>query len=517
MNLKFHIKRPILLSATLLLIMSTVFTFSAVHSRPQRQANQFEDWKDWDYYVELFLNESAGADRVLEPAEFPMQFADEQCEDASKEIRVVTENGTEIPSQVYNITTFDSSGFAKSANIAFQVNVTAYSNATYRIYYGNPDAEAPDYSSSSDLSVQTVDTTITIGNTYYEVTMGTNTQYLTSLKYKPYSETTELLDADWGWGRMLQLVTELPAGKWNLQWNPASGTNTTIEEQGPVFVEVRSELGSFAGSGITGSVVTFRFYSRIPWFIYTNDLNLSGDFPHMLVSSSVHKTILPYGFYEAADGSVQTADVPSNIGDVTDWNGTWIDVENTQATSDNQVGVSFITMGGSTPAWAGWRSDRTEVAPFFAGALIEAHPKIAIYLHEGNYSVVQQMSKALSQMLLPPGGAGVSTIISLLATIFDIVSGAASPGVPVDLKFENGSFFQQVITNQEGIAVFSDIPPGNYIVECHNVTASVVVVATTGVRLRVAVPRPEFWIYIGVGIGVCAVILAVVMIIKRRR
>lgn len=97
----------------------------------------------WRYRQAVTLTEVAGIDRINEPVDIHLVFLPNHCLDPRREIRVVTDDGYEIPSATYNETY--SQGYARSCNIVFLANVSALSNRTYYIYFGNPNAKAPSY------------------------------------------------------------------------------------------------------------------------------------------------------------------------------------------------------------------------------------------------------------------------------------------------------------------------------------------------------------------------------------
>ncbi len=256
------------------------------------------------YRRNVTLTETAGLNRVLEPVDAMLTFADGDCSNATKEIRVNTAAGLEVPSQVYNMSTYGS-GKVKVANVVFQANVTASSIATYCIYYGNTGAEAPTY--STDLSY-TGGGTITVQNSHYKVTTATDIAWLNSLVCKDYNSATELLKSTYK--VLLAPVTNI-GGSWYGPWE-SFDRNMQVERSGPIFVDLKCVFGNWSGSGVTEGVATFRFYSRIQWFTYSSDLTLDGsNFAHLLTSNYFSLTTLPYAAYNSISQTVYLKDVTS--------------------------------------------------------------------------------------------------------------------------------------------------------------------------------------------------------------
>ncbi len=254
------------------------------------------------YRRNVTVTETSGINRVLEPVDVKLAFDDYDCLNATKQVRVNT-TLAEIPSQVYNVSTYGS-GYVKAANVVFQANVTAYSNVTYHIYYGNPSAQAPDY--STDLSY-TGGGTITVENSHFKVTTATDAAWITSLICKDYNPATELLKST-GY-LLLGLITEI-GGAWCGPWNNEFDIITQVKRSGPVFIDVISVFENWTATGVEEGVANFRFYSQIPWFTYSSNLTLdNSNFGHLLVSSYFSLSTLPYAAYKSKGQTVYLKNV----------------------------------------------------------------------------------------------------------------------------------------------------------------------------------------------------------------
>ncbi len=144
--------------------------------------NKFDYWNpEWKYYATVVLKENAGIRRVQEPVHLKMAFYTDRLTDPENEIRVVEYDPyqkanpkgpfKEIPSQVYHIHTWkdnelidtiekdEESGTqivrylaTTTFEVAFFANVYPYSEKIYLVFYGNPDAEKPDYPTDLKIS-----------------------------------------------------------------------------------------------------------------------------------------------------------------------------------------------------------------------------------------------------------------------------------------------------------------------------------------------------------------------------
>ncbi len=520
---KPHLARSFSLILSLFLATSMGITgmFLTAYGRTNQQAEQFEDWEYSEY---LPLEDTVGVERVLEPAEHFLEIPDEQCLNATKEIRVATADGVEVPRQVYNVSTYES-GYVAACNVVWQANCSAFSTAEYYIYWGNPAATEPTY--ATDIAVEISDVNITIWNTHYKASftkefpdwygISDTMQYL---YYKLWDNPTLNLGRE-DWHQLFQTVINVPPYWFGPfpEGKPIDRTNVTVEESGPVFIEVKAVYGPWKQAGVNSLVKTYRFYAYLPWFLLGSDFNLTGaNYEHIQTESYLSYDALPYATYRKTDGSLTTVNLRPDYGDYLDWDGSWIDAE-TKNTTDNPVGLGFIGMVGTDPPYTGFRSDRGAVAPFQNGTLLEARQNLVILLHQGNYIVTEQLYNQTQKLLLPPPLLHAITSITILATIIDKVSGVASPGINVELIFQNGTVWKTE-TNELGTAIFRDIPSGNYTVRARGESVNMTVSLTRAywsVRIRVMIPRFTGLIYWGIGIGVCVALIAVISVIRRRK
>ena len=122
------------------------------------------DWwnENWDSCKNVSFTENT-IDRTNWPVTY--NFTGLSLTNATNEIRIIdtycNNGGNEIPSQVI------SSDNSTWAQVILLVNTTNESLTNYSIYYNNPDAEYPDY--STDISTSVTVNSYWFKNSYYNV------------------------------------------------------------------------------------------------------------------------------------------------------------------------------------------------------------------------------------------------------------------------------------------------------------------------------------------------------------
>lgn len=113
----------------------------------------WRNWaKGWKYYKVVGIEEAAGIQRKAEPVEVLLGFQSDQVVSLAREIRVaeVTDgNLREVTSQVYGVVRRNSEILCK---VMFLADNKGSEKRNYMIFYGNPDAELPEY--DTDLEVR---------------------------------------------------------------------------------------------------------------------------------------------------------------------------------------------------------------------------------------------------------------------------------------------------------------------------------------------------------------------------
>lgn len=138
--------------------------------------------KGWMYYKVVNLEEKAGIRRKAEPVEVLLSFQAIQVASLAREIRVAeVKNGvlTEVISQVFSEIR---RGAEKICKLLFLADNQAKEKKTYLIFYGNPDAELPNY--QSDLKVTGEGYGLDIENEYFTAYLSKQTGQLARLILK---------------------------------------------------------------------------------------------------------------------------------------------------------------------------------------------------------------------------------------------------------------------------------------------------------------------------------------------
>ncbi|MFA6946715.1 MAG: hypothetical protein WC220_12525, partial [Pedobacter sp.] len=153
--------------------------FGTVASLPAAWKNWAIGWK---YYKMLNLEEKAGIQRKAEPVEVLLSFQSIQAASLAREIRVAeVKDGvlTEVISQVFSEIR---RGAEKICKLLFLADNQGKEKKSYIVFYGNPDAELPNY--QSDLKVTGESYGLDIENEYFTAYLSKQTGQLARLILK---------------------------------------------------------------------------------------------------------------------------------------------------------------------------------------------------------------------------------------------------------------------------------------------------------------------------------------------
>ncbi len=143
----------------------------------------WKNWaKGWKYYKVVNLEEKVGIQRKAEPVEVLLSFQASQAASLAREIRVAEiKNGvlTEVISQVFSEIR---RGAEKICKLLFLADNQGKEKRSYLIFYGNPDAELPNY--QSDLKVTGEGYGLDIENEYFTAHLSKQTGQLARLILK---------------------------------------------------------------------------------------------------------------------------------------------------------------------------------------------------------------------------------------------------------------------------------------------------------------------------------------------
>ncbi|MEM1930163.1 MAG: hypothetical protein QXH81_09355 [Thermofilaceae archaeon] len=158
-------QRPLLMVLAALTVLGSLPAYASAE-------DEVPPWWDagWRFRDALTLREPAGIGRVWEPVLVRIALPADRVNNPSSELRVLTWlNGwVEIP---FQILAWARKGDEVVVELAFLANASPYSAQTYYVYYGNP--QAPDPSYSTDLRVDAEAEGVTVSNSYYELTLST--------------------------------------------------------------------------------------------------------------------------------------------------------------------------------------------------------------------------------------------------------------------------------------------------------------------------------------------------------
>jgi len=103
----------------------------------------------FSYRIPVQLTNSISLAKTDEPITVFVDFSNPAYNNS---VRVVNENGQEIPSQTWNIISLNSTHM-DSANVTFLANVSASSTKTYYIYYDGQNVGSPNYQTSLNVTL----------------------------------------------------------------------------------------------------------------------------------------------------------------------------------------------------------------------------------------------------------------------------------------------------------------------------------------------------------------------------
>ena len=241
---------------------------------------QWRAWAEgWTYFRELVIEETAGELRTSEPVEVLLSFPAEHATSLTREIRVARvadESLVEVPSQVFSEVTRGSERFCK---ILWMVDSPPRQKQTFLVFYGNPDAELPQY--PSDLSTVGEGFGLDISNSHFKASLSRQTGQLERLTLRR-EHGLELFSGGQGHG-------EPPGIDWahdyvdsgNFQKLRISLWETCPDYEvirGPLCTIVRrwgfprSPVHPISTPARLKIEVEYRFYSSLPWFHKTGSM-----------------------------------------------------------------------------------------------------------------------------------------------------------------------------------------------------------------------------------------------------
>jgi metal-sulfur cluster biosynthetic enzyme len=243
--------------------------FEAVESLPLPWRNWARGWK---HCKVLTLDETIGQERTREPVEVLLSFPAEQVTSLTRELRVARVTGAleEVPCQVYGEVRRGNERFCK---LLFMADAPGNQKHTFVVFYGNPDAELPEY--PSDLVTTGEGFGLDIENEFYKASLSRQMGQLERMTLKR-EHGLELFSGGEGHG-------EPPGIDWAHDYVDSGSfqkLRITLWDTCPDYEVVRGPLCTtvrrwgfpyspvhplFSPSRLNIDV-EYRFYAGLPWF-----------------------------------------------------------------------------------------------------------------------------------------------------------------------------------------------------------------------------------------------------------
>lgn len=248
----------------------------------------------WAHYHSAVVSETAGVGRVGEPVRVTMLVYPDTLTDPHREIRVVRydwrrEQHREVPSQVVDYDRvisqeapmYDEHGKRKpatflptdSVTVAFPADVEANASSVYLIFYGNPNAPAPNY--STDLQVSGTAPGNTVENSVYRLKLHDLSGMLDEVTLKSKPEYTFVHKKETNGAIQWNPDCYAPPRAWVhvSDWEPGKYDYEYEEVRGPVMFRTRRWGQMPLMPEVTASM-EFEFYAGAPYFVMRSTMHI---------------------------------------------------------------------------------------------------------------------------------------------------------------------------------------------------------------------------------------------------
>ncbi len=245
----------------------------------------WRDWaRGWAYAKILALDESVGDARSGEPVELVAAFRADQVASLAREVRLARIEGSVLREARSQVTEEVRRGNERQCRLTFLADSPARQRTYWLIFYGNPEAELPDY--PTDLKVTGEGYGLDIENEFFRGSLSRQMGQLERLVYKR-EHGQELFAGGEGHG-------EPPGIDWAHDYVTAGNfqklriTNWPICPdfeviRGPLSLTVRrwgfpaSPIHPVFTPSRMNIFVEYRFYAGTPWFIKTGSMQVIED------------------------------------------------------------------------------------------------------------------------------------------------------------------------------------------------------------------------------------------------
>ena len=236
----------------------------------------FSDWwnSSWIYRKNITITESDNVNRTKRPVEVNLTGLKLDTNKCTKEIRIADENGNETPSQIIDDNGQSLSYGSQWCVVTFLADVSANSNASYKVYYGNGDATVPDYSGSTDLSISESTGTLTAQTDHYYLRLLQNGTYSDEWYDKTSGEDIMRVTNN-QWGTPRHLYTNVGGENDTEPYvnNYITGTYSCDLTEGPVKTVYNCSITDYEVAGMkVNNTKTFIFWANQSYFEYKNEL-----------------------------------------------------------------------------------------------------------------------------------------------------------------------------------------------------------------------------------------------------
>ncbi|MFH2028659.1 MAG: NEW3 domain-containing protein, partial [Nanoarchaeota archaeon] len=227
-----------------------------------------DQWNSGAYHYSKSLNitEPGISDRILEPVDVNVNFTNNAHNDSIRIVLFDGTNYTEIPSQIYNISTA-ANGLVDAANVVFLSSLSKNENKTYYIVWRTNSLPA-NYSTDLNYTNNNITGFYQISNAFYNLSINKSFGGLLQDAQNRLGSRTTLSG--------IHPMEYYPEARINIPpattFSVREFTDPTITlETGPVFIDMKIN-GSLSGNINYPYNFTYRFFSNTPYYLKENNI-----------------------------------------------------------------------------------------------------------------------------------------------------------------------------------------------------------------------------------------------------
>jgi hypothetical protein len=271
----------------------------------------------WRYYAATVVKEDRGLAREKEPVHLLLGVYADRITAPEREVRVVSVHpasgiSQEIPSQVYAVSTQSAVQTEKGQptttfSVAFFADVPANEARVYLVFYGNPNAPVPAY--SSDLVVSGNGLALTIENSHYRIKLHPKSGAVDEILLKQGINAVFDHHIETNGALLWNPDLYAPPRVWThaSDWDPPANC-TTIS--GPIFCMTK-RWGALPAYPDTECSVTYVFYAHQPYMLMDSTLDILQDMDVRALRNGeivVNLNVVREFAWKQPDGNVQVID-----------------------------------------------------------------------------------------------------------------------------------------------------------------------------------------------------------------